>query len=221
MTLMTSDNDLNTELLMAELPNPRLVDTAYLHWLYDESPYGPAVQRNADDEGVRVAAFPELTLTGYSVEDLLLQEVVLDEVEEALAEIAAASAELSTLLVVGAPLRHGNRLYNCAVVLHRGEVLAVAPKSFLPTYREFYEKRHFASGAGQQGQFLVRPDWPGADADGEVPFGPDLLLTADDVPGLTVHVEVCEDLWVPVPPSDPQKGGVYDVRSGAKGYERW
>jgi NAD+ synthase (glutamine-hydrolysing) len=128
-------------------------------------------------------------------------DVLVDAVDTAVVTLAEATAGLTPLVVVGAPLRHGNRLYNCAVAVHRGEVLAVAPKSYLPNYREFYEKRHFASGAGQQGQFLVRPHWPGADADGEVPFGPDLLLTADDVPGLTVHVEVCEDLWVPVPPS--------------------
>ncbi len=153
------------------------------------------------EEGVAVAVFPELSLSGYSIDDLLLQDVLLDAVDAAVVELAAATARLAPLVVVGAPLRHGNRLYNCGIVLHRGEVLGVAPKSYLPTYREFYEKRHFAAGAGQEGQFLVRPHWPGADADGEVPFGPDLLFTADDVPGLTVHVEVCEDLWVPVPPS--------------------
>ncbi len=157
--------------------------------------------RACHEEGVAVALFPELSLSGYAIDDLLLQDVLLDAVDAAVVSLAEATAGLTPLVAVGAPLRHGNRLYNCAVVLHRGEVLAVAPKSFLPTYREFYEKRHFASGAGQQGQFLVRPHWPGADADGEVPFGPDLLLAADDVPGLTVHVEVCEDLWVPVPPS--------------------
>ena len=80
-------------------------------------------------------------------------------------------------------------------------MLGVAPKSFLPNYREFYEKRHFAAGAGHQGEFLVRPHWPGADVDGEIPFGPDLLFTPEDVPGLAVHVEICEDMWVPVPPS--------------------
>jgi NAD+ synthase (glutamine-hydrolysing) len=152
-------------------------------------------------DGVAVALFPELSLSGYAIDDLLLQDVLLDAVDAAVVTVAEATTGLLPLVVVGAPVRHGNRLYNCAVAIHRGEVLAVAPKSFLPNYREFYEKRHFAAGAGQQGQFLVRPHWPGADADGEVPFGPDLLLTADDVPGLTVHVEVCEDLWVPVPPS--------------------
>ena len=150
--------------------------------------------RECDAEGVRVAAFPELALTGYSVEDLLLQEVVLDEVEEALAEIATASAELSTLIVVGAPLRHGNRLYNCAVAVQGGRILGVSPKSYVPNYREFYERRHFAPGDDQRGGSIRV-------AGVEVPFGPDLLYRATDVPNLVLHVEVCEDMWVPVPPS--------------------
>ena len=157
--------------------------------------------RACHDDGVAVALFPELSLSGYAIDDLLLQDVLLDAVDDAVVAIAEATAGLTPLVLVGAPLRHGHRLYNCAVAIHRGAVLGVAPKSYLPTYREFYEKRWFAAGTGQEGQFLVRAGWPGADADGEVPFGPDLLFTADDVPGLVVHAEVCEDLWVPVPPS--------------------
>ena len=161
--------------------------------------------RACHDEGVAVALFPELTLSGYAIDDLLLQDVLLDAVDAAVVTIAEATAKLLPVVVVGAPLRHGSRLYNCAVVIHRGEVLGVAPKSFLPNYREFYEKRHFASGAGHQGEFIVRPGWPGADVDGEVPFGPDLVFTPEDVPGLAVHVEICEDMWVPVPAE--QRGG--------------
>ncbi|MGI3786613.1 MAG: NAD(+) synthase [Janthinobacterium lividum] len=150
--------------------------------------------RACADEGVGVAVFPELALTGYSIEDLLLQETVLDEVEVALADLVAVSADLATVCVVGAPLRHGNRLLNCAVVIHRGAVLGVAPKSYLPTYREFYERRHFAPGDDRRGASVAL-------AGRTVPLGPDLLFTASDVPGLTFHVEVCEDMWVPVPPS--------------------
>ncbi|MBT9256994.1 NAD(+) synthase [Phycicoccus sp. MAQZ13P-2] len=157
--------------------------------------------RACHDDGVAVALFPELSLSGYAVDDLFLQDVLLDAVDRAVVSLAEATVGLTPVVVVGAPLRHANRLYNCAVVIHRGEVLGVAPKSYLPTYREFYEKRWFAAGTGQEGQNLVRPQWPGSDVDGEVPFGPDLLFTADDVPGLVVHAEVCEDLWVPVPPS--------------------
>jgi NAD+ synthase (glutamine-hydrolysing) len=144
-------------------------------------------------EGIAVAVFPELTLTGYSIEDLLHQDAVLDGVEDALATVVEGSAELLPVLVLGAPLRHRNRIYNCAVVVHRGRVLGVAPKSYLPTYREFYEGRQIASGATERGTIRVG----GLD----VPFGPDLLFAADDLPGLVVHAEVCEDMWVPVPPS--------------------
>src|SRR4051794_7744979 len=96
--------------------------------------------RACADEGVAVALFPELNLTGYSIEDLLLQDAVLDGVETALGTVVAGSARLLPVLVVGAPLRHRGRVYNCAVVVHRGRVLGVAPKSYLPNYREFYER---------------------------------------------------------------------------------
>ncbi len=150
--------------------------------------------RDCDEEGVAVALFPELALTGYAIDDLLLQEVLLDEVEAALAELVTASGQLRTLLVVGAPLRHGNRLLNAAVVIHGGRVLGVAPKSYLPTYREFYERRHFAPGDDRRDATIVLGGVP-------VPLGPDLLFSATDVPGLVLHAEVCEDMWVPVPPS--------------------
>ena len=149
--------------------------------------------RECADDGVAVAVFPELNLTGYSIEDLLLQDVVLDGAEAAVATVVAGSADLLPVLVFGAPLRHRNRIYNCAVVAHRGRVLGVVPKSYLPTYREFYERRQMAPGDDQRGAIRI--------AGAEVPFGPDLLFAAEDVPGLVVHVEVCEDLWVPVPPS--------------------
>jgi NAD+ synthase (glutamine-hydrolysing) len=150
--------------------------------------------RACHDEGVAVAVFPELGLTGYSIDDLLLQETLLDAAEDAVATVAAASADLMPLLVVGAPVRKGNRLFNCAVVVHRGAVLGVVPKSALPTYREFYERRHFAPGDDQRGETVTL-------AGATVPFGPDLLFEASDVPGLVLHVEICEDLWVPIPPS--------------------
>ncbi len=153
-----------------------------------------AEARGCHEEGVGVAVFPELCLTGYSIEDLFLQESVLEATEDALQHLAAASAELTPVLVVGAPLRHGNRLLNCAVVIHGGQILGVAPKSYLPTYREFYERRHFAPGDDRRGETLVLGGVP-------VPLGPDLLFRATDVPGLVLHVEVCEDMWVPVPPS--------------------
>ena len=151
-----------------------------------------AAARECDADAVAVAVFPELCLTGYSLEDLVLQDPVLDAVEAAIERLVEASVELLPMLVVGAPLRHRNRIYNCAVVIHRGEVLGVAPKSYLPTYREFYERRWYAPGDDQSGEYLVI-------AGVEAPFGPDLLFEALDVPGLVVHVEMCEDYWVPDP----------------------
>ncbi|MEW2622841.1 NAD(+) synthase [Streptomyces sp. NPDC048106] len=150
--------------------------------------------RRCAEEGVAVAVFPEMGLCGYSIEDLLLQDPLLDAVETALQEVVAGSADLLPVLVVGAPLRHRNRVYNCAVVVHRGRILGVAPKSYPPNYREFYERRQIAAGDDERGG-TIRVG--GSD----VPFGVDLLFAADDVPGLVLHAEVCEDMWVPVPPS--------------------
>ena len=153
-----------------------------------------AAARECDAEAVAVAVFPELCLTGYAIDDLVMQDAVLDAVETAIARLVEASVDLFPVLVVGAPLRHRNRLYNCAVVIHRGELLGVAPKSYLPTYREFYERRWYAPGDDQAGEDIRVGDL-------EAPFGPDLLFEALDVPGLVVHAEVCEDVWVPIPPS--------------------
>ncbi|WP_128437351.1 NAD(+) synthase [Streptomyces cyaneus] len=150
--------------------------------------------RRCAEEGVAVAVFPELGLTGYSIEDLLLQDAVLDEVEQALGVVVAGSADLLPVLVVGAPLRHRHRIYNCAVIVHRGRILGVAPKSYPPNYREFYEQRQIASGEDERGGTIR----VGGE---EVPFGVDLLFEAEDIPGLVLHAEICEDMWVPVPPS--------------------
>ncbi len=155
-----------------------------------------ASARECDADGVAIAVFPELCLTGYAIDDLVMQDPVLDAAEAAVARIVAASVDLLPVLLVGAPLRHRNRLYNCAVVVHRGRILGVAPKSYLPTYREFYESRWYARGDDQAGQHTTV-------AGETVPFGPDLLFEAADVPGLTLHVEICEDVWVPIPPSSP------------------
>ncbi|WP_172635266.1 NAD(+) synthase [Actinomyces sp. oral taxon 170] len=159
------------------------------------------------DDGVCLAAFPELCLTGYAIDDLLLSDVLLSDVLAAIETLRAASVGLLPALVVGAPLRLGDRLYNCALVIQGGRVRGVAPKSYLPTYREFYEKRHFAPGdalpTGVDAIELpgVRDGSDDTETAARVPFGANLLFEVDDVPGLTFHVEVCEDMWVPVPPS--------------------
>jgi NAD+ synthase (glutamine-hydrolysing) len=145
-------------------------------------------------EGTALAVFPELSVSGYAIDDLLLSDALQAATEQALLTLIARSAELLPVLVVGAPLRHGARLYNCAVAIHRGRLLGVVPKIHLPNYREFYEKRHFASGDGTAGQSItIGPH--------QAPFGPDLLFTAEDLHNFSLHLEICEDLWVPMPPS--------------------
>ena len=154
--------------------------------------------RECHDAGVAVAVFPELALSGYAIDDLLLQDTLLAGVQQGIANLVEGSVDLLPVIVVGAPLVHGTRVLNCAVVIHRGVVLGVAPKSYLPTYREFYERRWFAPGDDRRGETI---ELRGLERHSGVPFGPDLIFTATDVPGLSLHVEVCEDMWVPVPPS--------------------
>ena len=155
-----------------------------------------SIARELHEKGAAAAVFPELNLCGYSIDDIVNQRVLLDEVKAALTTIVDASANLTPVLVVGAPLQFANRLFNCAVVIKQGVVLGVAPKSYLPNYREFYEKRWYAAGSAIGEEFIDL----GGDL-GVVPFGSDLLFSATDLPGFTLHVEVCEDVWVPIPPS--------------------
>ena len=152
-----------------------------------------ATARECHDEGVGLVVYPELTLCGYSLEDVLLQDTLLDACDAALAEVVAGSADLLPVLVVGLPVRGRHRIHNVAAVVHRGRVLGAVPKSYLPTYREFYEGRQVGSGRDVTGTIRL--------AGVEVPVGPDLLFAAEDVPGFVLHVEICEDMWVPVPPS--------------------
>lgn len=149
--------------------------------------------RDAAEQGACLAVFPELTLTGYSIEDLLMQDTVLQATLDALDWLVRATADLGCIVVVGAPLTSLNRIYNCAVVILRGQVLGVVPKSYLPTYREFYERRQVAPGDDVTGEIRI--------AGQDVPFGSDLLFAADDVGGFVLNVEICEDMWVPIPPS--------------------
>jgi NAD+ synthase (glutamine-hydrolysing) len=150
-------------------------------------------QRASDDRAV-LALFPELGLSAYSNEDLFQQDALLDATLECLGRVVEASRDLGPVLLVGAPLRLEEKLFNCAVVVHRGAVLGVVPKAYLPNYREFYEKRQFTSGydaVSKSVRLLGR----------DVPFGTDLLFEATDLPGFCLHVELCEDLWSPIPPS--------------------
>jgi NAD+ synthase (glutamine-hydrolysing) len=143
---------------------------------------------------VVLAAFPELGLSAYSNEDLFQQDALLDASLEALATLVSESRDLPVAMAVGLPLRADDRLFNCAVLVHRGRVLGATPKSYLPNYREFYERRHFAPAAQAVSRSLRL-------AGQDVPFGPRLLFVARDLPGFVMHMEICEDLWVPLPPS--------------------
>ncbi|MBV9413680.1 MAG: NAD(+) synthase [Solirubrobacterales bacterium] len=153
-----------------------------------------SLARQASDDHAALVIFPELGLSGYAIDDLLHQGALLDAVEEAIRRIAAESADLQPILVVGAPLRFEHGVFNCAVVIHRGAVLGVVPKSYLPEYREYYEKRQFRAARDAVGDRIRI-------AGAEAPFGADLLFCSRDLPGFVLHVEVCEDLWVAIPPS--------------------
>lgn len=150
--------------------------------------------QQGDKSGTALMVFPELCLSAYSIDDLLFQDAVLDAVAGQVDRLVVASKKLNPAFVVGAPLRREGRLYNCGLVIHRGKLLGVVPKIFLPNYREFYERRHFTSGEGLRGGSI-------AVAGHKAPFGIDLLFAADGPARFTFHVEICEDLWVPQPPS--------------------
>jgi NAD+ synthase (glutamine-hydrolysing) len=150
--------------------------------------------RRASDLGAAVALFPELGISAYSNEDLHQQDALLGGVEAALAQLVEESRDLSPVLLVGAPLRFEGKLFNCAVVVYRGRVLGIVPKSYLPNYREFYEERQFTparAAVNREARFL-----------GDVvPFGNDLVFDAVNLDNFALFVEICEDVWVPIPPS--------------------
>jgi len=145
-------------------------------------------------QGAQLALFPELGVTGYSCGDLFFQRKLLDAAEDALFEIAGAAQYYNVATIVGLPLAVEGRLYNCAAFLADGAVLGVVPKTFLPTYKEYYELRWFRSGAGCRDMTVAVDGHP-------VPFGVDLLFAADNMPDCTVGVEICEALWTVNPPS--------------------
>src|SRR5260370_29042427 len=157
-----------------------------------------ALLKRAEAEQVSVVVFPELSLTGYTCADLFQQTVLQRSALSALEKVVEqGSSVFSGLAVVGLPFVVADRLFNCAAVFHAGRILGIVPKCYLPNYKEFYEERWFAPGAN----LPTRP----IDILGQkVPFGPNQLSQATDVDGLIVGVEICEDLWVPVPPSSLQ-----------------
>ncbi|NVN04935.1 NAD(+) synthase [Asaia spathodeae] len=144
--------------------------------------------------GAALAVFPELCLSGYAIDDLRQQDALLDGVTDCLLRLQTESLAWKTVIVVGAPLVQRGRLFNCAVVLHQGRILGIVPKSYLPNYREFYDSRHFVAGVDISDETLRLGGQ-------DVPFGADLIFEAQDLPGFTLGIEICEDLWVPNPPS--------------------
>jgi NAD+ synthase (glutamine-hydrolysing) len=153
-----------------------------------------ALAREASQEGAALVVFPELGISAYAIDDLFHQHTLADGVAAALERIVAESAELAPLLVVGAPVWAEGAVFNAALVIHRGHVLGAIPKSYLPEYREYYEKRQFRAARDLVGGSLEI-------AGATVPFGPDLLFRCLDLPGFVAHVEICEDVWSPIPPS--------------------
>jgi NAD+ synthase (glutamine-hydrolysing) len=150
--------------------------------------------RQASEMKAAVALFPELGISAYSNEDLFHQDALLDASREALARLIEGSRELTPVLLVGAPLRFEGKLFNCALVIYQGQVLGIVPKSFLPNYREFYEKRQFTAGrhaVSREVEFLGHT----------VPFGSDLIFDATNYRDFSLHAEICEDVWTPIPPS--------------------
>lgn len=153
-----------------------------------------ALAKQARDAGALLVAFPELGLSAYTCDDLFHQAALLDACEAALGEVVKASAGLNAALIVGLPLRVDHQLFNCAAVVANGRILGLVPKSYLPNYGEFYEARQFSaadSAVSTQVSLLGQ----------DVPFGAGLVFDVANVPDLRFHVEICEDVWVPIPPS--------------------
>mgnify|MGYP003576090459 CR=1 FL=1 len=156
-----------------------------------------ALIRQAGEQGVDLIVFPELSLSGYAIDDLLMQDALLAEVERQVGRITEAADEEGVIAVIGAPLRRGDRLYNCGLVLANGAPLGVVPKTYLPNYREYYEKRWFVpADDGEQDSIELNGIW--------TVFGTNLVFEANRRPGFTFGVEICEDYWAPLPPSTRQ-----------------
>ena len=171
--------------VVAAVPQLRVGDVGY------NTEQITAMIRAQADSGVIV--FPELAVTGYTCADLFLSDLLLEKAEQALLTIAEATERTGVTAVVGVPIRFRNNLYNCGAVISSGSVCALVPKTYMPTYAEFYEARWFASGRGLTGETVHI-------GNREVPFGTD-ILAGDPVTGAVLGVEICEDLWVPDKPS--------------------
>ena len=154
--------------------------------------------KEAHKQSVRLAVFPELCLTGYTCGDLFLQDILLKAALDGLKQIIDASENKDMVIVVGLPFYHTNALYNAAAVIFEGQLLGIVPKQFIPNYSEFYEARHFAV----PGNAVECIDIPELKEKGTgIAFGKNLLFPCSNLPEFVLGVEICEDLWMPIPPS--------------------
>src|ERR1044071_9093141 len=169
------------------IPNLRVADPTF------NAERTLALARKASDAHAADALFPELGISAYSNEDLFHQDALLEASREALLALVKASADLTPILAVGCPLRFENKLFNCAVVIYRGRILGIVPKTYLPNYREFYEKRQFTSAVNAISREVNV-------AGQTVPFGNDIIFQAANIDSLKLFVEICEDVWTPIPP---------------------
>ncbi len=196
---MTQDIRLNEELgflrVGAAVPELKVADVDFNTGAIIE------LMLKAEAEGVQVLVFPEMAVTGYTIGDLVQQQALLDKAEEGLGRLLAGSAKSKAVIIVGMPVTAGQKIYNCAVILRDRKILGVVPKTYLPTYKEFYEYRWFTQGTESSVDMVEL-------AGQAVPFGTDILVKLKGT-SATMGVEICEDLWVPLSPH------VYQALAGA------
>ena len=151
--------------------------------------------RRAEKNGAALVLFPELGISAYSCDDLFQQDALLDAVRDAIADFCGQSADLNIISLLGAPIRFENKIFNCALTVYKGQILGISPKTYLPNYREFYEKRQFADARAAQ---FSSVHFAGQSA---IPFGAPLVFEAQNCPQFSFSTEICEDVWTPIPPS--------------------
>ena len=171
----------------AVTPKIKVADTSYNGELIRK------LMKKTAKAGAKVVVFPELCITGYTCSDLFLQEKLLTSALDELAKISECSQNIDGIFFVGLPLEINGKLYNVAAAVSGGDILGIVPKQYLPNYNEFYEKRHFMSGRDLCTEVKIKDEM--------VQVDPDLMFACDQVPKLKIGVEICEDLWVPNPPS--------------------
>ena len=150
--------------------------------------------KEAENNNIQIVAFPELCITGYTCQDLFNQDILLEKSEEAIEQIRCATEQLKCVVLIGAPIRKNNQIFNTAIVIQKGKILGVVPKTHIPNYSEFYEKRWFTSGSNKEGEVTLSGTL--------IPFGTNLLFKDKENNQICFGIEVCEDLWAVNPPSN-------------------